>query len=157
MPRPVQSRRVSCEPGYAVFKPCGVQKHELKAVLLELDEFEALRLADVEGLYQEAAAEQMGVSRQTFGNIITAARQKVADALVNGKLLRIEGGHIKMVERKFICDQCQHTWTLPFGSGRPEQCPECQSQTIHRQNVGRGRRASDGFCGGRGRCRRGRV
>jgi len=124
--------------------------------LLELDEFEALRLADVEGLYQEGAAEQMGISRQTFGNIITAARRKVADALVNGKLIRIDGGHIEMVEREFMCVECKHKWTLPFGSGRPEQCPECKSQNIHRQNAGRGRRADADFgsCGGRRRCGR---
>lgn len=61
---------------------------------MSLDEFEALRLADLEGLYQEQAAEQMGVSRATFGRIVVAARHKVAQTLVHGRALRIEGGPV---------------------------------------------------------------
>jgi predicted DNA-binding protein (UPF0251 family)/predicted Fe-Mo cluster-binding NifX family protein len=85
-------RRVAALPAISVFKPAGVPIRELEELSLTLDEFEALRLADHEGLYQEAAALRMGVSRQTFGRIVEAARGKVADALVNGKALRIEGG-----------------------------------------------------------------
>jgi Predicted DNA-binding proteins len=62
--------------------------------MLGLDEAEALRLADLEGLYQEAAARSMGVSRQTFGRIVESARGKVADAILNGKALKVEGGRI---------------------------------------------------------------
>ena len=58
-------------------------------VVLELDEFEALRLADHESMYQEEAAKQMGISRQTFGRIIESAHRKIADALVNGKAIKI--------------------------------------------------------------------
>ena len=68
----------------------------LQQVALTVDELEALRLADLEGLYQEQAAQQMNVSRQTFGRIVEAARKKVADALVNGKALSIEGGPIEV-------------------------------------------------------------
>jgi predicted DNA-binding protein (UPF0251 family) len=68
---------------------------ELEEVVISLDEFEAIRLADLDGMYQEAAAEQMGVSRPTFSRIIEAAHQKVADALVHGKRLRIEGGTVR--------------------------------------------------------------
>jgi len=64
----------------------------LEAVDLAADELEAIRLADFEGLYQEQAAEQMGVSRQTFGLIIARAHKKVADALTHGKAIRVEGG-----------------------------------------------------------------
>lgn len=85
-------RRVAALPTVPVFKPAGIPARDLEEVALTLDEFEALRLADYEGLYQEAAALRMGVSRQTFGRIVEAARKKVADALVNGKALRIEGG-----------------------------------------------------------------
>ena len=62
---------------------------ELEEVVLTLDELEAVRLADRQGLYQEAAALQMGVSRQTFGNILVSAHRKVAEALLEGKALRI--------------------------------------------------------------------
>ena len=61
-----------------------------------MDEFEAIRLADLEGLYQEQAAERMNVSRQTFGRIVEAARRKVAQALFDGLALRIEGGEVEM-------------------------------------------------------------
>jgi len=63
---------------------------------MPLDEFEAVRLADLEELYQEEAAEQMGVSRPTFARILESARRKLADALVHGKALRIDGGPVRM-------------------------------------------------------------
>jgi predicted DNA-binding protein (UPF0251 family)/predicted Fe-Mo cluster-binding NifX family protein len=94
MPRPVTSRQVRCPLAHQVFKPSGVPARELAEVTLGLDGAEALRLADLEGLYHDAAAQRMGVSRQTFGRIIEAARRTVADALINGKRLRIEGGEI---------------------------------------------------------------
>ena len=68
--------------------------------MLTLDEFEALRLADLDRLYQEQAAAQMNVSRPTFSRIIEAARGKVADALVHGKALRIEGGPVRVEGRR---------------------------------------------------------
>jgi predicted DNA-binding protein (UPF0251 family) len=76
----------------------------LEEVVLTVDEFEAIRLADLENLYQEQAAEKMNVSRQTFGRIIEAAHKKVAEALVEGKALKIAGGEYeKAVTRKFRC------------------------------------------------------
>lgn len=81
-------------PGARYFKPAGVPLHVLVEVGLTLDELEALRLADLEGLYQEQAAERMSVSRATFGRIVESARQKIADALVNGKAVRVEGGPV---------------------------------------------------------------
>lgn len=92
MPRPIKSRCVEREPGATYFKPRGIPMTELAEVVLGVDEFEALRLADLEGLYQEEAAARMKVSRQTFGNIIHAAHAKIAEAIVKGKALKIEGG-----------------------------------------------------------------
>lgn len=66
----------------------------LDEVVITLDELESVRLADFEGLYQERAAELMGVSRPTFGRIVESARRKIADALVHGKVLRIAGGPV---------------------------------------------------------------
>jgi predicted DNA-binding protein (UPF0251 family)/predicted Fe-Mo cluster-binding NifX family protein len=80
-------------------KPAGIPARELEEVRLGLDEAEALRLADLEGLYQEAAARSMGVSRQTFGRIIEAARRKIADAVLNGKSLRIDGDRTSISEQ----------------------------------------------------------
>jgi len=77
-----------------VFKPAGVPMTALDEVVLTLDEFEAVRLADLELLYQEQAAVQMDVSRTTLARILEAAHRKVADALVHGKALRIQGGPV---------------------------------------------------------------
>jgi ArsR family transcriptional regulator len=68
----------------------------LEEVVLSVDEFEAIRLADLEGFYQELAAKKMSVSRQTFGRILESAHRKVAEALVRGKALKIEGGETIM-------------------------------------------------------------
>jgi predicted DNA-binding protein (UPF0251 family) len=108
------------------FKPRGIPLSMLEEVVLTVDECEALRLADLEGLYQEQAAEKMNVSRPTFGRIIDAAHKKVAEAFVKGKALKIEGGEFEMAAvRKFKCYDCQHSWELRYGTGRPENCPSC--------------------------------
>ena len=89
MARPMICRKVSGEVAARYFKPPGIPMRLLAEVELELDEIEAIRLADLEGLYQVDAAARMGVSRQTFGNIIARAHKKVASALLCGKALRI--------------------------------------------------------------------
>ncbi len=133
MVRPKNCRLVGAEPGHNLFKPAGIPASRLESVVLSIDEFEAVRLADYEGLYHEGAAKSMGVSRQTFGRIIESSREKIADVLVNGKVLKIEGGEIKMTGiRKFKCYSCDFTWEKEFGTGRPESCPECGSDKLHR-------------------------
>jgi len=137
MPRPRRCRRVVDLPNFAVFKPAGVPKRSLSEVVLTVDEFEALRLADYECLYQQQAAESMAVSRQTFGRIVESARRKVAKALVEGCAMRIEGGDVRMAEmaetRSFECGQCGHAWEVPFGTERPAACPACGSENVRRQ------------------------
>ncbi len=133
MPRPTKCRRVQYSPDYLVFKPAGVPVRQLKEIELTLDEFEAIRLADLEELYHEEAARKMNVSRQTFGNILSSARKKIADMLVHGKALSLHGGNVSFrTERLFLCSNCDNTWTEPFGTGRPRQCPSCQRETISR-------------------------
>ena len=89
MVRPLKARCVQCAPVASYFKPVGIPLRELEEIVLGLDELEAMRLSDLEGLHQLAAAGQMGVSRQTIGNILNSAHRKIADALLNGKALRI--------------------------------------------------------------------
>ncbi len=96
MPRPFKRRMIDGSAEYSFFKPQGMPMRELEEVCLTLDEMEAVRLADFEGLYQAEAAEKMNVSRQTFGNIIKSAHKKIADALINSKAMRIEGGHVEV-------------------------------------------------------------
>ena len=137
MARPQNKRIIAGRPRQLVFKPAGVPASALDETVLTLDELEALRLADLEGLYQDDAAAQMDVSRQTFGRIVAAARKKVAQALVQGKALRIEGGRVELAEtRTFNCRACGHTWELPFGTGRPESCPTCGNGDIRRAPTG---------------------
>ena len=94
MARPEKPRRIDCLAGERAFKPIGRPARELDVRTLRLDELEALRLADLEGLYQEAAAERMGVSRATFARILARAREAVAEALVNEQLLVIGEGTV---------------------------------------------------------------
>ena len=149
MPRPKQCRRVCLSPNCVYFKPAGVPTSTLEEVVLAVDELEAMRLVDVDGLYYEQAAERMGVSRRTFGRIIDSARRKVAQALTQGMALRIEGGVIEMAEqRTFRCGDCEHEWQLPFGTGPPNDCPQCQSKNFRRAEEERGRRGKGKRRGG---------
>ncbi len=91
MARPKCCRRIDSEPDCRIFKPIGIPMSSLEEVVLSMDEFEAIRLADLERLYHEQAAEKMGISRQTFGRILESARGKVAMVLTKGLALRIEG------------------------------------------------------------------
>jgi len=97
MSRPCRCRRIRCNPDTNYFKPRGIPLDMLEEINLTLDELEAVRLADWEELYQEDAAKKMNISRQTFGNIINSAHKKIADALLNAKALKIEGGTVKRV------------------------------------------------------------
>lgn len=89
MPRPRIRRRILFEPGVTYYKPAGVPVRDLEEVALSLDEAEAIRLADVEGLTQEEAAEEMKVSQPTFSRTLDKARKKIGDALINGKAIKI--------------------------------------------------------------------
>jgi predicted DNA-binding protein (UPF0251 family) len=101
MPRPRHCRRVAQLPQTSYYKPRGTPLSALEEVVLTVDEFEAIRLTDLEGLYQADAAEKMSVSRQTLGRILESAHKKIADALVHGKALRIEGGSIEVTTTPF--------------------------------------------------------
>jgi predicted DNA-binding protein (UPF0251 family) len=91
MARPLKQRCINCVPAASYFKPAGIPLRELEEIVLSMDELEAMRLTDLEGLYQAEVAEKMGVSRQTIGNTLNSVHRKLADALLNGKALRI--GH----------------------------------------------------------------
>jgi uncharacterized protein len=151
MPRPFKRRFVNGEPGATSFKPAGVPGRELATVELRFDELEAIRLADLEGLYQEEAAKQMGISRATFGRVLDGAHRKVADALLQGKMLVFKGGNVAAPQtRMFTCMDCGRRFSIPFGVKRPEICVGCQSHRIQREVV---QEVPLGACRGRGRRR----
>lgn len=97
MTRPFKCRKITSEPRAYYFKPRAVPLCELEEVALQLDELQALKHADLDRKEQEAAAAAMRISRQTFGNILASARRKLADAVVNGKALKIEGGPVEVM------------------------------------------------------------
>jgi uncharacterized protein len=132
--RPQKERLVTCDPAISYFKPRGVPMREMEEVRLTIDQMEALRLADLEGLSQQEAGQKMGVSRATFGRIIQRARHVVAEALIHGKAIMLEGGNyqIKNAPRRFACLDCGQHWEAACGTGRPEQCPGCRGPHFHR-------------------------
>lgn len=132
MPRPRKRRWLAHQPQPAIFKPVGLPLDALERVVLLYEELEALRLADLEGRYQEEAAEHMGVSRSTFQRLLTEARRKVAQALVDGAALQVEGGTFRVLAVRWHCSDCGHDWDLVHGSsqGRPGSCPACGSLAI---------------------------
>jgi len=98
--RPKKTRSVKCLPGERCFKPLCRPLSKLKSVYLTIDEFEAVRLACLEGLKQIHAAKKMRISRPTFSRIVASAHRKIADGLVNIKAIRIEGGCCKIERRR---------------------------------------------------------
>jgi predicted DNA-binding protein (UPF0251 family) len=111
----------------------------LESIGLSVDEFEAIRLKDLEGLEQTVAAKSMRISQPTFHRVIETARKKVADALVNGKAIRIEGGeYMSDVNRTFKCLDCGHEWEEPHGTESPDACPKCGNKNVHRAPRNRG-------------------
>jgi len=151
MARPKRCRRIVSTPGSSYFKPRGIPLSALEEVVLSFDEFEAVRLADLDGFYQDQAAKKMGISRQTFGRIIESAHHKVAEALVRGKALKIEGGTVEIACIKmFKCQDCRHMWELPDETGGQEKCPSCSSGNIQAAQKDRGHQIERG--NGRGGC-----
>ncbi len=125
-------RRVDFLPQVTYFRPAGVPFARLQEVRLSVEEAEAIRLKDVETLEQDECAQRMRVSRPTFARILLLARQKVADALLNGKGIRIEGGNYEMAVRRFRCGN-GHEWEVPFEvmiKRPPELCPTCNTPDI---------------------------
>ena len=98
--RPKKTRWVKCEPGERCFRPQCMPLNRLDGIYMTLDEFEAVRLADCEGLKQDEAAKRLKISRPTFSRIITSAHKKIGDALVNIKAIKIEDGCCKITRRK---------------------------------------------------------
>ncbi len=133
MARPEKLRRVAHLPNVGFFKPAGIPAGVLQGVRLSLEELESIRLKDLEGLEQEECAQQMRISRPTFHRILESARKKLADALINGKSIQIEGGNFELPQRRFRCGNDGHEWNVPFetmAQRLPLSCPVCLSGNI---------------------------
>ena len=109
MPRPRKCRKVCRLPENPGFHPIKPNK-EMKPVILNVDEYETIRLIDREGFSQEQCGEYMGVGRTTVQQIYTSARRKLADALVEGRAFRIEGGDYQLCEGDEDFCSCGGCW-----------------------------------------------
>ena len=124
MSRPKQNRKISNPPIMKGFKPFGIPRKMLDEVTLLYDEYEAIRLVDYEGLHHEKAAEQMNVSRPTLTRIYEQARKTVALALVEGKMINIEGGNVQFDREWFRCRRC---YKLIGGMENHIRCKDCNT------------------------------
>ncbi|MCW7076806.1 MAG: DUF134 domain-containing protein [Candidatus Syntrophoarchaeum sp.] len=125
MPRPRRCRWVGFHPSFNYFGPRGKATGE---VVLKVEELESLRLKDLLQMDQTEAAKLMNVSQSTFHRILTEARQKVVDALVNGKVIKVYGGDYTL---RNLCFDCKTEWSDPA-----ESCPECGSTNIFHRSMG---------------------
>ena len=122
------------------YKPQGIPLFQLEQVVLDVDEFEAIRLVDYEGLHLENAAEQLQVSRATCARIIDSAHHKIGTALTHGYAIRIEGGSFVLGKNRYHCRECDSRWEIELG-GRGASaaavvaCPSCRSDRV--QDLGK--------------------
>ena len=141
MPRPTKPRLVEFIPDVTYFKPPGIPLSTLDEVRIGFDELEALRLKDLEGLEQEECAARMNLAQSTLQRMLSAAREKVTRALVEGKAIRIEGGNYKQVARTFICEECGHLWDNETSESDEDLvCPDCDHPGVHPRWPRRGQR-----------------
>ncbi len=123
MPRRPKCRWVEALPGETHFKPTGRRLRDLEEVTLTVDELEALRLKDLEGLSQHQCAERMNVSQSTFQRLLTGARFSLTTAIVAGKALRIDGGNFSVLPEREQCGVCGRQ----RGRGRRHRGGGCHS------------------------------
>ena len=135
-PRPFRLRKISNPPVISGFKPYGNKKNAIKteSVFLYLEEYEALRLCDYEMLNHHQAAILMAVSRPTLTRIYSKARQKMAEAIVMGKQIIIEGGKIYFDSEWFSCQKCGCYFNNPEKQTEIKECPLCKCSDI--SNIG---------------------
>ena len=156
MPRPQKERKVLEPPKIQGLKPMGVPARFLERVYLTLGEYEAIRLADYDGLDHQEAADIIGVSRPTFSRLIEKARKKVAEAIVGVKELLIEGGNYTFTTQLQRCMDCGDFERFESPSELLTTCRSCGSKNIVHLNEwfggrgGRGHRNRGGFRGGNG-------
>lgn len=134
MARPVKWRKIDRMPTVLKFSPTD-QNANGGENLLKLEELEAIRLKDLEGLEQVDCARQMEVSRPTFQRILLSAREKIADSLVNGKSIRIEGGHYTRNICPVRCMDCGREWNeslenIEQNTAHASVCPKCHSERL---------------------------
>ena len=112
MPRPRKWRKVCCLPGSNLYGPLNGSNIEKKVIIMTVEEYETIRLIDLEGFTQEECGGRMQIARATVQKIYNDARSKIAESLINENILKIEGGNYKLYdenERINGCGRCQRS------------------------------------------------
>jgi len=144
--RPRRKRKIEFLPEVTYFKPAGIPMRQIQTEVLTLDEIEAIRLADLNNLTQEEAAEKMEISRVTFLRIIDRAHQKIAKALISGYAIKMEGGDVEMPNLDTTGPAgIGPTTGRGFGRGRGRGqglggtaecvCPDCEEKVPHTRGI----------------------
>lgn len=126
---PYRKRQIDTPPAFKNFKPSGIPRRLLKSVIISLDEYEAIRLADYAQYDHQRAAKAMGISRPTFTRLIDQARYKFAKAFIEGLEIIVEGGNVEMVHTRLRCLDCEDEQVVPFGE-QIAGCRECGSTNL---------------------------
>jgi predicted DNA-binding protein (UPF0251 family) len=151
LPRPKKWRKVGFVPSTKYYAPIEFEDASLDENILKIEEIEAIRLKDLLKFEQEECAKKMEVSRQTFQRILNKAREKIANSLINGKAIRIQGGNFTKNICSAICKECETTWTHcyeNFNENEERSCPKCGSLTVECM----GNDQEESFC--KGKCKK---
>ena len=143
MARPTKWRKIENVPSVLNFVPSEKETEGLKNTL-KMEELEAIRLKDLEGLEQGECAERMEVSRPTFQRILISAREKIADSLINGKAINVEGGNFTRNICPVKCMDCGKIWMESFENlesikNGKYTCPACGSLKVACEKASQGR------------------
>ena len=143
MARPIKWRKIENVPSIINFVPSEKETEGLKNTL-KMEELEAIRLKDLEGLEQGECAEKMEVSRPTFQRILISAREKIADSLINGKAINVEGGNFTRNICAVNCLACGKIWMESFENLESIKngvytCPSCGSFEVACEKASQGR------------------
>jgi len=133
--RPTKWRKIENIPTIPYFIPSDKDLPEVDKNILKLEELEAIRLKDLEGMEQEECAAKMEVSRPTFQRILISAREKIADSLINGKSILIEGGNFTLNICPVKCSNCGKEWMESYENleaikSGEYTCPDCGSHEV---------------------------
>ncbi|HHH54855.1 MAG TPA: DUF134 domain-containing protein [Bacteroidetes bacterium] len=129
MSRNKKERTIGFPPLFTSFKPVGVAGRHLSNIILTIDEYEAIRLADFEGFNHDEAATEMNISRSTFTRLIEKARRKTAQMIISGNMITIEGGNIHFRSNIIKCNNCGHMFKIKMNQ-ELNSCPNCDSTEL---------------------------
>jgi predicted DNA-binding protein (UPF0251 family)/DNA-directed RNA polymerase subunit RPC12/RpoP len=129
MSRPKNNRVVHQPPVFTEFKPSGIKGKDLATIIMTIDEYEAIRLADKLGYTHEEASEEMDISRSTFTRLLDKARLKTAELIIDGKRIIIEGGNIHFRKNILKCNDCGTLFETKIGEN-VKDCPNCNKKNL---------------------------